>query len=173
VGHIQKISQSRKPSAKADSKNGRKPPSTHPETKNSKVVKTVQKEASPQFDEYHLFNVNAPAPTNPLVVDVIINTQSLSMKVNTGSAVSLSSESTFANKWPNTPLQSSSVKLKTYSNEQLHVLGQFEVSIQYSHHSAQLSLVVVEGNGSSLFGRDWLLKFYLDWKQYILFRNVI
>jgi len=49
VGHIQKVCQSRKPSAKADSKNSSKLPSTHHETKNSKVVKAVQKEASPQM----------------------------------------------------------------------------------------------------------------------------
>jgi len=36
------------------------------------------------------------------------------------------------NKWPNALLRSSSIKLKTYSNEQLCVLGQFEANIQYS-----------------------------------------
>ena len=99
------------------------------------------------------------------MVDVIINDQPLSMEVDTGSAVTLVSEHTFTSKWPNTPLQSSSVKLRTYSNEQLHVLGQFEASIQYSDQSAQLPLIVVEGNGPSLFGRDWLLQFRLEWKQ--------
>jgi len=74
-------------------------------------VKTIQTEASPQTDEYSLFNVEpqaSPAATKPLVVEVIIN---LSMEVDTGSAVTLVSEHTFKSKWPNSPLQSSAVKL--------------------------------------------------------------
>ena len=50
--------------------------------------------------------------------------------------------------------------MKTYSNEQLRVVGQFEAEIKYSDHSARLPLIVVEGNGSSLFGRDGLLQFH-------------
>ena len=125
-------------------------------------MKTIQSEASPQTDEYSLFNVESqasPAATKPLVVEMIINGQTLSMEVDTGSAVTLVSEHTFKSKWPNTSLQSSSVKLKTYSNEQLRVVGQFEAEIKYSDQ------IVVEGNGPSLFGRDWLLQFRLNWKQ--------
>jgi len=115
-----------------------------------------------------LFNVESqasPAATKPLVVEMIINGQTLPMEVDTGSAVTLVSEHTFKSKWPNTSLQSSSVKLKTYSNEQLRVVSQFEAKIKYSDQSARLPLIVVEGNGPSLFGRDWLLQFRLNWKQ--------
>jgi len=76
------------------------------------------------------------------------------MEVNTGSAVTLVSEHTFKNKWPDTPLQTSSVKLCTYSNESLQVLGQIEAKVQYNKQKTQLTLIVVEGNGPSLFGRD-------------------
>jgi len=47
----------------------------------------------------------------------------------------------------------------------LHVVGQFEAEIKYSDQSARLPLIVVEGNGPSLFRRDWLLQFHLNWKQ--------
>ena len=60
-------------------------------------MKTIQTEASPQTDEYSLFNVESwasPAATKPLVVEVIINGQTLSMEVDTGSAVTLVSEGT-------------------------------------------------------------------------------
>jgi len=67
------------------------PSSTHPKTKNSKVVKAVQKDVSPQTDEYNCLNVNSPAATNSLVV---MYDQPLSMEVDKGSAVS---EHTFTN----------------------------------------------------------------------------
>ena len=44
------------------------------------------------------------------MVDVIINDRPVSMKLD-GSAVTLVSEHTYKSKWPETPLQISSVKL--------------------------------------------------------------
>jgi len=87
------------------------------------------------------------------------------MEMDTGSAVTLVSEHTFKNKWSDTPLQTSSVKLCTYSNESLQVLEQIEANVQYNKQKAQLLLIVVEGNGPSLFGRDWLSQIRLDWKK--------
>ena len=41
--------------------------------------------------------------------------------------------------------------------------GTIRVSVQYKDQEAELSLTVVAGNGTSLLGRDWLLKLRLDW----------
>jgi len=80
-----------------------KPPFTHAgENKDSKPVRTVQNETSTKTDEYPLHNVDSPAATKPLLIEVIINNQSISMEVDTGSAVTLVSEHTFKNKWPDT-----------------------------------------------------------------------
>ena len=99
------------------------------------------------------------------MLEVMINNWNVSMELDTGSAVSLVSEHTFKSKWPDTHLQISTVKLRTYSNESLQVLGQVEAKIQYNKQSVQLPLIVVEGNGPSLFGRDWLAHIQLDWKK--------
>ena len=45
------------------------------------------------------------------------------------------------------------------------MLGCLEVHAQYKEQHATLPLVVVEGEGPSLFGRDWLAHFSLDWKE--------
>ena len=90
------------------------------------------------------------------MLEVVINNQTVSMELDTGSAVTLVLEHTFKSKWPDTPLQVSNVKLCTNSNESLQVLGQIEAKIQYNKQIVELSLIVVEGNGPSLFGRDWL-----------------
>ena len=99
------------------------------------------------------------------MVGMIINEQLLSMELDIGSAVTLVSEHTSRSKWPDTPLQISSVKLCTYSNESLEVLGQIEATVQYNEQTVNLPLIVVQGNGQSLFGRDWLARIRLDWQR--------
>jgi len=51
-----------------------KPPFMHAEESNdSKPVRAVQNEISTQADEYPLHNVDYPAATIPLLIEVIIN----------------------------------------------------------------------------------------------------
>ena len=52
-----------------------------------------------------------------------------------------------------------------YSNESLEVLGQIEATVQYKEQIAKVPLIVVKGNGQSLFGRDWLSQIRLDWQK--------
>ena len=96
---------------------------------NHKSVRAVQNETEGQTDEYPLHIVTSPAPTKPIMLEVTVNNQSVSMELDTGSAVSLVSEHTFKSKWPDTHLQISPVKLRTYSNESLQVLGQVEANM--------------------------------------------
>ncbi|KAL5517106.1 hypothetical protein EMCRGX_G002578 [Ephydatia muelleri] len=48
------------------------------------------------------------------------------------------------------------VTLKTYTNEVMKVIGEAELNVTYGHDKHPLRLYVVEGNGPSLVGRDWL-----------------
>ena len=161
IGHIKRMCQSKKTPRVATQTRSIKPT----QNKNSQPVRAVQNETTEQTEEYPLHNVESPAATKPLLIEVMINDQLLSMEVDTGSAVTLVSEHTFKNKFPNTTLQPSSVKLRTYSNESLQVVGQIEAKVQYEKQEAKLPLIVVEGNGPSLFGRDWLAQIFLDWKK--------
>ena len=66
-------------------------------------------------------------------------------------------------------LQPSTVILKTYSGEQLKVLGQAQVKVTYKAQEVTAPLIVVAGEGPTLFGRNWLQIIQLDWKniQYV------
>ena len=44
-------------------------------------------------------------------------------------------------------------------------LGVFEVEADYEGQTAKLNLYVVEKGGPALFGRDWLQKIQLNWKN--------
>ena len=53
-----------------------------------------------------------------------------------------------------------------YTGEQLSVLGTLLVHITYQdQHIKDLDLLVVKGDGPSLFGRNWLDRVRLDWSN--------
>jgi len=117
-------------------------------------------------DDYSMYKMTA-TPVKPLLVTVSINNASLEMEVDTGASVSIISEETYNRLWTPEdappPLQESCVKLRTYSGEQIGVKGSTTVTVKYKEQTEQLPLVVTNGSGPSLLGRDWLTKIYLDW----------
>ena len=88
-------------------------------------------------------------------VVVQVNQLNLMMEVDTGA--------TYEQLWQeNRPKLN---KLRTYSGEMLKVLGSITVDVNYEAQKEQLPLLVVAGNGPSLFGKNWLLKIRLDWTE--------
>ena len=87
------------------------------------------------------------------------------MEVDTGAALSLVSETTYKESWPDRTLQQSSKKLYSYSGEAIPVLGSFDVCVAYKSQVATLPLLVVKRDGPSLFGRNWLNQIRLEWHE--------
>jgi len=102
--------------------------------------------------------------SNPFTVELIIEGNPLVFKVDTGAAVTLISEQTYKEHCHNKPLQASSLQLKTYTEEQLQVLGQMTVDMSYHNQQGLYTLYVVKGSGPSLLGQDLLKHIRLDWK---------
>ena len=114
-------------------------------------------------EEYSMFQVRSRSKA--LEVTVAVEGQEFRMEVDTGAALSIVSEDTFKQLWPDKSVQHSQIKLKTYTGEALEVVGSVEMKVRYKAQEATLPLVVVKGNGPSLFGRDWLEHIRLDWKE--------
>ena len=57
------------------------------------------------------------------------------------------------------------IPLRSYSGEKIPVLGKVSVPVKYDNQEKVLDLFVVEGNLPALFGRDWLNRIKLDWKN--------
>jgi hypothetical protein len=57
------------------------------------------------------------------------------------------------------------VKLQTYTEEVISALGEVLVNVRYKSQTQKFKLVIVEGDGPCLLGRDWLQRFKLDWKE--------
>ena len=60
------------------------------------------------------------------------------------------------------PLEKSDILLKTYTGEQVPVLGKMKVRVSYLQQSQELWLEVVTGKGPNLMGRNWLKKMKLN-----------
>ena len=105
------------------------------------------------------------ASENPYVVTLTVGGKSLQFEIDTGASLSLVSEATYRELWPDTPLHDTTVKLKTYTGTPLKVLGIMQATVCYSQQSASLPLLVIAGTGASLMGRNWLEKIILNWNS--------
>ena len=85
------------------------------------------------------------------------------MELGTGAAVSIMSEKTNQSLFSNLQLDTSNIKLKSYSGETIPVVGQVNFMVKYEQQEKSLPLLVVQGGGHSLFGRNWLFVIKLDW----------
>ncbi|KAK0145350.1 hypothetical protein N1851_015749 [Merluccius polli] len=55
--------------------------------------------------------------------------------------------------------------LKSYTGEEISVVGVAEVEVQYEKQVKSLPLVVVKGTGPSLLGREWMEAIKLNWGE--------
>ena len=157
TGHISKACRSRRKSADASCKN------KNPQTL---TMAEVTEEDSDESDQsYNFFAMESKAGT-PIQVNLTVNQKPLTMELDTGASYSLISEQTYKATWPEErpSLQQSSVKLHTYTGEQVVVVGSVTVTICYNTQVVELPLLIVKGEGPSLFGRNWLNKIQLDWR---------
>ena len=114
-------------------------------------------------EELSLFAIGEQS-SRPLYAELLVSGKQLRMEIDTGAAVSIISEKQQRALLPDVPVQTSNIKLKTYTGEQMPVLGQMQVPVQYGEQTAELVLIVVAGDGPSLLGRSWLQSLRLDWK---------
>ena len=128
-------------------------------------MRYVDQTEPPTKNKYPLFTLTMSHTTHAIVVPVEINNMTVNMEIDTGATVSLVSEETYNQHWPQQQLEESNTRLKTYSGEHLETLGNMNVSVCYSDQQVTLPLVVIKGKGPSLFGRNWLEKTKLNWPE--------
>lgn len=121
-----------------------------------------------------IVRVHAVSPSVPksYKVSLEINKIPLTMELDTGASVSLVSEATWADKLNKPQLQPCTLSLQSYPNRSLKVLGQCQVEVTVHGKTAHLPLIVVEGSGIPLFGRNWLEQIKLDWAEIVKINGV-
>ena len=111
-----------------------------------------------------LYTVGGGA-TPPIKVPLSVEGKLLSMELDTGAAVTIVSEKQYNDFFSNLPLKKSQVLLKTYSGEQLSVIGDADVRVQYEQQMQDLVLTAVAGDRPCLLGRNWLQHLTFNWRD--------
>lgn len=91
------------------------------------------------------------------IIHTIINGVPTPMELDTGAAYSVMTQITYqriAQLKRVCDLEPSDLKLKSYSGER--VLGQLPVVVTYGEKQYKLCVLVVDGEGPDLLGRDWM-----------------
>ncbi len=128
-----------------------------------------QQEEEEDFPEYSnlIDRITTRTPLgDPLMVTIEIEGIPVKMEVDTGATLSIMSYSTLSSTWPEalTPeIKPTQAKLRTYTGEKIVVKGAIDVKVKYGGQEAEVSLIIVDGQGQTLLGRDWLQYLRLDW----------
>ena len=101
-----------------------------------------------------------------------INSIPVTMDINTGAGVTIVSETTWAEKLNKPDLQDCSIALHSYPNRSLNVMGSCSVEVPINGQTKHLPLVVVEGDGISHLGRNWLEAIKLNWTENACVNNI-
>lgn len=116
--------------------------------------------SSPTNDNaYTMFPVNSRS--RPIVLPVKLDNKEIQMELDTGASLSVIGKETYRlifgkDRQPDPTLHQ-------YNGQDLPVVGAVDVHVYYEGQTATLPLVVVKGQGASLFGRNWLEQIRVNW----------
>ena len=124
-----------------------------------------QEESPPATSDYTMYKTSSQTKEPPLVVNMLINNNEVSMEIDTGASVSIISENTYESVFTAKPqlCRNNEVELRTYTGQKIPVVGSCTVTVSHNNQTVQLPLLVVSGNGPNLLGRDWLRHLQLAW----------
>ena len=92
-------------------------------------------------------------PSKPFTVDFCTDRITLTLEVETGAAVTLISEETYRQNFSKKPLQKkASLRLRTYTNSPVQVLGQIRMDVSYGMQNVTYTLYVVKGRALVYWG---------------------
>ena len=164
IGHIKGACRSRM-SRPQESKPTQKKPISEVLPDSEEPISSVvsEEEHSDQLskDECTLHQV-ASNSSKLLEVQVEINNKCVTVELDTGAAITIMSEKSYHSLFPGLQLDNSSVRLKSYSEQTILVVGQVDVAIKYDQQEKTLPLLVVQGDGHAVFGRNWLFEIRLN-----------
>jgi hypothetical protein len=168
VGHIAKVCRSRGPIRQHRSKEPLAPePQSRPQVNALGSQQSHIPTTTPPNQPDHTYNLfTVPGKVPPYVIAVNVNGTDLVMEIDTGASLSVISEQTFHNiSAPTDKLLKTDITLTTYTSDELNILGLYNVRVRHRYQEEVLPLVVVEGQGPSLMGRNWLEVIKIDWNS--------
>ena len=99
------------------------------------------------------------------MVKVQVNKQEIPIVIDTEASLTIISEETLNISFGGLDLKPTNVSLRMYTGEPLLVIGMLDVEVTYGPQQATLPIIVVQGKGPSLFGRNWMEVIRLNWSN--------
>lgn len=115
--------------------------------------------------ELSLYMVSQQGNLSRICVKPKIEGKQLAMELDTGAAVSLISKELYDAHFSELPLRPTQIMLRTYTGEVIPAEGVIMVAVKMNKQRAKLPLYVVHGSSPPLFGREWLRKIQIDWRE--------
>ena len=82
-------------------------------------------------EDYDLYMITSSSKLKPYRVDITISDKPTKMEIDTGASLTIVSEHTLREQWPELIVLPSRVKLHSYSGEAIPVLGTVDVVVKY------------------------------------------
>jgi len=122
--------------------------------------------ASDTCAEEPLFSMSDHSSCSAYNVELQLNDHPVDMETDTEAGVPIAPESQIADLLPTLNLQMTHIRLRAYTGEHIPVKGIAQVDVTYGERQyTNLELLVVQGDGPCLLGRDWNGKIPLDWRK--------
>ena len=113
-----------------------------------------------------MYVIDGDGPFGELIsASLQVNRVILPMEIDTGAAVSIIPERVCQELFPYLKPQKTRVRLSTYTAEQMTVMGTISVQVKHKNQTRTLSIFVVNTDGPTLLGRDWMRQLKLDWSM--------
>ena len=136
-----------------------------PKPKPSHYVETEQEETPVQDAAYGELYTLRDSKCDPITMDVTLNNVCITMELDTGASASIINESTYRHiqdQGEVISLQPSLVKLRTYTGQDIPILGSATLQARYGKHLGDVVVQVVAGDGPNLLGRDLIHTLQVD-----------
>ena len=157
VGHISKVCRKRPQNT----------PRGQGHTTNLVENQDTELDTSSKNTEYTLFPIKSQTANSPWWTALTINGTQVEMEIDTGASPSLISKITYDKLQSSATLlllKAEQIKLRTYTGEEISVLGSMSLTAESETCTCTLPLVVVEGDSPSLVRWNWLRELRLDWR---------
>ena len=112
------------------------------------------------------FFIHKINPTKPRCVTLGIQDSTIKFEIDTGSGIILISEREYCMHFQNLQLTGTKIKVITYANQPLKVLGKLIINVSYENKIYnRLPLYVIKGSDANLLGLNWMALMQLSWEN--------
>lgn len=139
------------------------------QSKRTNYLQEEEEDQDQSEDMFTMYSIETPQPhVPPMTQTLFVNECPVKFEIDTGCSVTVLSQMQYGEmeakkKLPK--LKTSSLSLKTYTGQSVHVLGTIKVQVKHKELIKELTAVVVAGSGPNLLGRSWLSELELSWEK--------